>query len=174
MKNIFQVINFIILYIFFNGIHCYLVFPFKTQKLQIKDAEKNNVDEYVFSLPVVRNFSFLSGDVDNIMEQISLSSSDVIQKIVDIGKNISSAFIYLIVSVIVVFNVIVDKNKIKDFYLHLFPREMRPKAQEVGKIISNKINGRGLFCMIPFPYMNNILPFLIVNNHVLDNNDLEA
>ena len=101
----------------------------------------DNVDEYVFSLPVVKNFSFLSGDVDNIMEQISLSSGDVIQKIVDIGKNISSAFIYLIVSVIIVFNVIVDKNKIKDFYLHLFPREMRPKAQEVGKIISNKMGG---------------------------------
>ena len=41
MKIIFPVINLIIFYYLLSHGHCYLVFPFKTHQLQIKDDDKN-------------------------------------------------------------------------------------------------------------------------------------
>ena len=41
------------------------------------------------------------------------------------------------------------------------------------KIITDNIYGTGFFCVIPFPDMNNMLPVLITNNHVLNNEALE-
>ena len=42
------------------------------------------------------------------------------------------------------------------------------------KITTNKKVGTGFFCMIPFPDMNNLLPVLITNNHILESKDLET
>ena len=42
------------------------------------------------------------------------------------------------------------------------------------KIIINNAHGTGFFCVIPFPDMNNLLPVLITNNHVLDSNLLKS
>jgi hypothetical protein len=41
------------------------------------------------------------------------------------------------------------------------------------KIILNKKVGTGFFCVVPFPDMNNMLPVLITNNHILGSEDLE-
>ena len=41
------------------------------------------------------------------------------------------------------------------------------------RIYTNNIKGTGFFCKIPFPDNNNLLPFLITNNHVLNENDIE-
>lgn len=41
MKNIFPVINIIIFYFLLKSAHCYLIFPFKTYQLQVKDDNKN-------------------------------------------------------------------------------------------------------------------------------------
>ena len=41
------------------------------------------------------------------------------------------------------------------------------------KIITDNIYGTGFFCIIPFPEMNNMLPVLVTNNHVLKNEALE-
>jgi len=37
----------------------------------------------------------------------------------------------------------------------------------------NGKKGTGFFCKIPFPDKNNLLPFLITNNHILNENDIE-
>ena len=42
------------------------------------------------------------------------------------------------------------------------------------KIITSNDIGTGFFCVIPFPDMNNLLPVLITNNHVLDSNLLKS
>ena len=41
------------------------------------------------------------------------------------------------------------------------------------KIITSNDIGTGFFCVIPFPDMNNLLPVLITNNHVLNNESLK-
>ena len=40
------------------------------------------------------------------------------------------------------------------------------------KVKVNQEQGTGLFCRIPFPDMNHLLPVLITNNHIIDKNIL--
>ena len=101
----------------------------------------DNLDEYIFSLPLLKHFSFLAGDANNLMAKVSLSSEDMLQRMMDIGKNIGSAFIYIFVSLIIIFNMVADKAVIKEFYLKMFPKNKRKRAKEVGKIISDKMGG---------------------------------
>lgn len=101
----------------------------------------DHFDEYILGLPFLKQFHFLANDADDVMEQISLSSSDVLSKIMDIGTYAGTAFMYMFVSVIIIFNMVADKAKIKNYYLKIFPSSMRKRAEEVGKIISDKMGG---------------------------------
>ena len=101
----------------------------------------DNFDEFIFGIPFLKQFHFLANDADNFMEQMSMSSSDLVSHAIDIGKCIGKASMYLLVSVILIFNFVSDKSKIKNFYLSSFPSNMRKQAEEVGKIISDKMGG---------------------------------
>ena len=101
----------------------------------------DNFDEFIFGIPILKNFHFLANDADNIMEQLSMSSSELLTHAVDIGKYISKACMYVVVSVIIIFNLVSDKTNIKNYYLRAFPSNMRKKAEEVGTIISDKMGG---------------------------------
>lgn len=101
----------------------------------------DNFDEFIFGIPFLKQFHFLANDADNFMEQISLSSSDLLSHAVDVGKFIGKACMYLLVSVILIFNFVSDKSIIKNYYIKSFPQNMRKKAEEVGNIISEKMGG---------------------------------
>ena len=101
----------------------------------------DNFDEFLFGIPFLKQFHFLANDADLFMEQMSMSSSDLVSHAIDIGKWVGKACMYLLVSVILIFNIVSDKSKIKNFYLRSFPSNMRKKAEEVGKIISEKMGG---------------------------------
>ena len=101
----------------------------------------DNFDEFIFGIPFLKQFHFLANDADNFMEQMSMSSSDLVSHAIDIGKCIGKASMYLLVSVILIFNFVSDKSKIKNFYLSSFPSNIRKQAEEVGKIISDKMGG---------------------------------
>ena len=101
----------------------------------------DNFDEFIFSIPFLKQFHFLANDADNFMEQVSLSSSDLITHAIDIGKNIGKGLMYLMVSVIIIFNLVSDKTNLKNFYLKSFPSNIRKKAEKVGRIIAEKMGG---------------------------------
>jgi len=101
----------------------------------------DNFDEFIFGIPILKQFHFLANDADSFMEQLSLSSSDLISHAIDIGKGIGKACMYMVVSLIIIFNMISDKSNIKNYYLRAFPSDMRKNAEEVGKIISEKMGG---------------------------------
>ena len=101
----------------------------------------DNFDEFLFGIPFLKQFHFLANDADLFMEQMSMSTSDLVSHAIDIGKCVGKACMYLLVSVILIFNIVSDKSKIKNFYLRSFPSNMRKKAEEVGKIIFEKMGG---------------------------------
>lgn len=101
----------------------------------------DNFDEFIFGIPLLKHFHFLANDADNFMEQVSLSSSDLLSHAIDIGKCIGKASMYLIISVIIIFNMVSDKISIKNYFLRAFPSNMRKKAEEVGNIIADKMGG---------------------------------
>ena len=101
----------------------------------------DNFDEFIFGIPFLKQFHFLANDADNFMEQMSMSSSDLVNHAIDIGKCIGKACMYLLVSIILIFNFVTDKTNLKNYYLKSFPKNMRKKAEEVGKIIADKMGG---------------------------------
>ena len=101
----------------------------------------DNFDEYLLKLPFLSKFHFLANDADDVMEQLSLSSSELLSRAMDIGKYAGTVCMYLFVSIIIIFSMVSDKTKIKDYYLRIFPSNMRKRAEEVGKIISDKMGG---------------------------------
>ena len=101
----------------------------------------DNFDEFIFGIPVLKQFHFLANDADNFMEQISISSSDLITHAIDIGKSIAKIAMYLMVSLIIIFNLISDKIRLKNYYLKSFPSNIRKKADEVSHIIAEKMGG---------------------------------
>lgn len=101
----------------------------------------DNFDEFIFSIPFLKQFHFLANDADSFLEQVSMSSSDLFSHALDIGAFIAKAGMYLIVSVIIIFNLVSDKTNIKQYFLRSFPVNMRKKAEEVGNIIADKMGG---------------------------------
>ena len=101
----------------------------------------DNFDEFIFGIPLFSKFHFLANDADSFMEQLSVSSSDLLSHAIDIGKGIGKACMYMVVSVIIIFNMVSDKSNIKNYYLRAFPSTMRKKAEEVGNIIAEKMGG---------------------------------
>ncbi len=101
----------------------------------------DNFDEFLFSIPFLKDFHFLADDADSIMSQISMSSSDILTHALDVGKSIAKTFVYTIISIIIIFNFVSDKANIKAYLLRAFPQNMRKKAEEVGSIIADKMGG---------------------------------
>ena len=101
----------------------------------------DNFDEFIFGIPIFNQCNFLADSADSFMEQMSMSSSDLISHAVDIGKCIGQACMYLLVSVIIIFNLVSDKLNIKKYCLRAFPSNIRKKAEAVSKIISDKMGG---------------------------------
>ena len=101
----------------------------------------DNFDEFIFGIPILKQFHFLANDADSFMEQMSVSSSDLLAHAVDIGKCIGKTCMYLIVSIIIIFNMVSDKVNIKKYCLSAFPSNMRKKAEKVSNIISDKMGG---------------------------------
>ncbi len=98
-------------------------------------------DDYLLKIPFFNHFSTFAVDFNNIMDTASNSSADILNNVLNISKNIGSAVIYMLISIIIIFNMVCDKTRIKNFYLHVFPSNLRNKAEEIGLIISNKMGG---------------------------------
>ncbi len=68
-------------------------------------------------------------------------ASNFVNELVGVGKNLGSAFVYLLASLIMIYYFMADKDIIEKTYVHLFPIPMREKAKSVLDIISKKIGG---------------------------------
>ena len=101
----------------------------------------NDIYKYITGLPFIGKFGAFHLDWQGIISTASSYTSNVVNEIINIGINISSAFIYLIVSLIIIYYFMADKELIRKTYLRLFPQNLREKAGNVGNIISKKIGG---------------------------------
>lgn len=104
--------------------------------------------QYVDSIKdFIQNSSFIKRaiiskiDIGGFISSASGFTSQFFNQIFDAGKNIGSAFIYLLASIIIVYYFMADKESIEGTYRKLFPISMREKAQNVLDIISKKVGG---------------------------------
>lgn len=102
----------------------------------------DTIDDKLFaSFPFLKNIFIQPVNVDNLFASLSDYAEDYMDNLVDIGKNIGSALLYMLLSVIFIFFFMVDKVVVKSTCLKLFPSQMRKRTSEIYDIISHKIGG---------------------------------
>lgn len=97
----------------------------------------NNITQ----MPVISKLGLNQLDWQGILSSASAYTSNIFNEIINLGINLGSAFIYLIVSLIIIYYFMADTDLIKNTYLKLFPKNLREKAGEISSIISKKIGG---------------------------------
>ena len=97
-------------------------------------------DEFLQNLPFF-NLSLKDVEITSVLSSLSESSQAIMNNIMDMGKEISSAFIYLVISIMVIYYFMADIDIIILPYLKSFPSHMRKKDKNIIDIISQKVGG---------------------------------
>ena len=100
-----------------------------------------NIKAFLGSIPMLKNSNLAQVDIGGMISSVSNVTTNVVNETIIFGKNIGSAFIYLIVSIIIIYYFMADKKLLNDTFLHLFPTPMRKKAKEISDSISQKVGG---------------------------------
>ena len=95
----------------------------------------------IIQMPVISKLGLSQFDWQGILSSASAYTSNIFNEIINLGLNLGSAFIYLIVSLIIIYYFMADIELIKNTYLKLFPKNLREKAGDISNIISKKIGG---------------------------------
>ena len=102
----------------------------------------DTIDDKLFaSFPFLKNILIHPMDMDKIFSSLSVYAAQYMENIVDIGKNIGTALVYMIISLMFIFYFMVDKQLVKNTTMKLFPSQMRKRLSEIYDIISQKIGG---------------------------------
>lgn len=96
----------------------------------------DNIKNFAAALSVLDKI-----DIGGIISSISGASSKIFSQTLNAGKNIGSAFIYLIVSLLITFYFMTDGEKIKAAVLRLFPSEIRERTGCIIDAIAKRSGG---------------------------------
>lgn len=80
-------------------------------------------------------------NINEVISSASAVSSRVIEQTLNAGINLGSAFVYLIVSILVIYYFMLDKETVKCTVMRLFPKQMRKRTSEIYDTIAKKIGG---------------------------------
>lgn len=80
-------------------------------------------------------------DIDKIISSAAGFTSDFVENSINIIKGLSSTVVYFIISILIIYYFLADKDIIRKTTLRLFPSHLRKRAEEIIVIISEKIGG---------------------------------
>ncbi len=99
------------------------------------------IKDFITHNALIAKFNLTDMDFSDLVSSASGFTSGLLNSSINIGKNIGAAFIYLIISIIITFYFMADKDTVKKTYLSLFPSAMQTRASEIIDSISVKIGG---------------------------------
>ena len=100
-----------------------------------------NIKNFIISSKLMTRADFAQIDIGGIITSASGVTTKIIEETINAGRNIGTALIYLIVSIIIVYYFMIDKDKIKETILKLFPKQMRKRTGEIFDTIARKSGG---------------------------------
>lgn len=100
-----------------------------------------NIKSFIISSKLLSRADFAHIDIGGIITSASGVTTKIIEETINAGRNIGAGLIYLIVSIIFVYYFMVDKERIKETILKLFPKQMRKRTGEIIDTISRKSGG---------------------------------
>ena len=95
----------------------------------------------IMDTPFLNKSHIENMDIGGMIASAGDFSSKVLTETINFGKNIGSAFVYILVSIMIIYYFMVDKDIIKSTFLKLFPVPMRKRTSEIYDSISLKIGG---------------------------------
>lgn len=108
----------------------------------------DNIPQYIESLkdflhtnPIFKRVNISNFDAGGIISSASTVSSKIFSETISLGKNVGSGFVYLLISLLVIYYFMVDKDTVKKSILRLFPVQMRSRTSEIYDNIFVKIGG---------------------------------
>ena len=101
----------------------------------------DNLKEFLYSIPFVNKTTLAQIDIGGVISSVSGTTSKVLTDIFNTGRNIGAAFIYFIISILIIYYFMVDRDKVKNTILKLFPSPMRKRAEQVFMSISDRSGG---------------------------------
>ena len=101
----------------------------------------DNLKNFLISSDIANHIHISKINFDGIINSLSGTSSKIIEDTLNLGKNLGSAVIYLIVSILIVYYFMVDKQKVKEGVLRLFPKQMRKRTGEIFDTIAQRSGG---------------------------------
>lgn len=97
--------------------------------------------DFIKNTPFLNNTNLEHLDLNGVITSASGVSSKILTETINLGKNLGAAFVYLLVSILIIYYFMVDKDKVKATFLRLFPTAMRERTSEIYDSISLKIGG---------------------------------
>lgn len=99
------------------------------------------IKKFIINTPFLNKSHLENLDVNGVISTAGGVSTKILSETINFGKNIGSALIYLLVSILIIYYFMVDKDKIKEAFMRLFPVPMRKRTSEIYDTISLKIGG---------------------------------
>jgi len=97
--------------------------------------------KFLIDAPFLNKTNLENMDLGGVITSASGFSTKILTETINFGRNLGSAFIYLLISVLIVYYFMADKDKIKESFMRLFPVPMRQRTSEIYDTISQKIGG---------------------------------
>ena len=101
----------------------------------------NNIKTFIQNSNLINQSDLASIDISGAISTASGITTKLLNEIIDFSKNIGTMFIYLLVTVILIYYLLADKEILRETYARMFPKNMREKANDVLNIISKKVGG---------------------------------
>lgn len=96
---------------------------------------------YILNFPFVNKTALTQIDLSGVISSASGVTTKVVEEAINIGKHLGSGLIYFIISLLLIYYFIVDRDVIRKAVVKLFPIPMRKRADEIMDNIAEKIGG---------------------------------
>lgn len=101
----------------------------------------DNIKDFILSNHWVSRANLAKIDIGGLLTSVSGTTSKVMADALIAGKSIGSTFVYLLVSVLIIYYFMVDRETVKFGILKLFPPSMRERTGEIFESIAQRSGG---------------------------------
>lgn len=99
------------------------------------------VKHFFLNTPVLAKLGLVNISIGDILPSASGFTSRFLSESINFSMELAAAVIYFLAACIIIYYFMVDKDAVREFYMSLFPKQMKLKAEEIIESISKKIGG---------------------------------
>ena len=97
--------------------------------------------QYISGFPFVDQGTLTQADFGGVISSATGVTTKFVEEAINVGRNLGSGLIYFIISILLIYYFIVDRDVIRKAVVKLFPAPMRKRADEIMDSIAEKIGG---------------------------------